>query len=113
MSFTGTEFIFDGTSSYEYGLCLYSQIDNTSQGNTEWASNVKMFEDRPYRRYQSYCYGGSLEDSLKFKLVFGVGEDRKDTLGEYDRWETSDITVISTIWKLWRSAAGTGDSPVT
>ena len=50
MSFTGTEFIFDGTSSYEYGLCLYSQIDNTSQGNTEWASNVKMFEDRPYRR---------------------------------------------------------------
>ena len=91
MSFTGTEFIFDGTSSFAFGLCLYSQIDNTSQGNTEWASNVKMFENRPYRRHQSYCYGGSLEDSLKFKLVFGVSEDRKDTLGEYDRWEMQKI----------------------
>lgn len=91
MSFLGTEFIFDGTSSYEYGLCLYSQISNTSQDATAWASNVKMFEDRPYRRYASYCYGGSLEDSLEFKLVFGVSEERKELHGEYDRWEMQKI----------------------
>lgn len=91
MSFLGTEFIFDGTSSYEYGLCLYSRIDNASQDNTSWASNVKMFEDRPYRRYRSYCYGGSVQDSLEFKLVFGVREDRKATFGEYDHWEMQKI----------------------
>ena len=91
MSFLGTEFIFDGTSSYEYGLCLYSRIDNASQDSTSWASNVKMFEDRPYRRYRSYCYGGSVQDSLEFKLVFGVSEDRKATFGEYDHWEMQKI----------------------
>jgi phage-related protein len=91
MSFLGTEFIFDGTSSYEYGLCLYSRIDNVSQDNTSWASTVKMFEDRPYRRYRSYCYGGSVQDSLEFKLVFGVSEDRKATFGEYDHWEMQKI----------------------
>lgn len=91
MSFLGTEFIFDGTSSLEYGLCLYYQMGDASQDNTEWASNVKMFEDRPYRRYASYCYGGSLEDSLEFKLVFGVSEERKASNGAYDRWEMQKI----------------------
>ena len=91
MSFLGTEFIFDGTSSYEYGLCLYYKIDNASQSNTAWASDVKMFEDRPYRRTSSYCYGGAMEDSLEFTLVFGVTEERKSSLGEYDRCEMQRI----------------------
>lgn len=91
MSFYGTEFIFDGTSSYEYGLCLYYQINNTTQGDTEFASNVKMSEDRPARRSSSYCYGGTLEDSLEFKLVFGVTEERKEAHGHFDRWEMQKI----------------------
>ena len=116
MSFLGTEFIFDGTSSYEYGLCLYSRIDNASQDSTSWASNVKMFEDRPYRRYRSYCYGGSVQDSLEFKLVFGVSEDRKATFGEYDHWEMQKIafgiTAISIAWRPWRLEDAIGDSHV-
>lgn len=91
MSFYGTEFIFDGTSSYEYGLCLYYQIDNATQSDTAFASNVKMMEDRPARRASSYCYGGSMEDSLEFKLVFGVTETRKEAMGPFDRWETQKI----------------------
>lgn len=91
MSFCGTEFIFDGTSSYEYGLCLYYQIDNATQSDTAFASNVKMIEDRPVRRSSSYCYGGTMEDSLEFKLVFGVSEERKATRGQYDRWEMQRI----------------------
>lgn len=91
MSFYGTEFIFDGTSSYEYGLCLYYQMYNTTQSDTEFASNVKMMEDRPARRSSSYCYGGTMEDSLEFKLVFGVTEERKAALGHFDRWEMQKI----------------------
>lgn len=91
MSFYGTEFIFDGTSSYEFGLCLYYQINNATQSDTEFASNVKMMEDRLYRRSSSYCYGGIIEDSLEFKLVFGVTEERKATLGHFDRWEMQKI----------------------
>lgn len=92
MSFYGTEFLFDGTSSSEFGLCLYSSFDNASQGNTEFASNAKIQEDRPYRRYASYCYGGSLEDSLEFKLVFGVSEKRKANHGPYDRTDLQKIS---------------------
>lgn len=91
MSFYGTEFIFDGISSFEFGLCLYSSFDNASQGNTEFAANVDMKEDRPFRRSSSYCYGGSLDDSLEFTLVFGVSEERKANHGPYDRVEMQKI----------------------
>lgn len=91
MSFYGTEFIFDGTSSYEYGLCLYYQIDNATQDSTTFASNIKMIEDRPVRRSSSYCYGGSMEDSLEFQLVFGVTEERKASHGQYNHWEMQKI----------------------
>lgn len=93
MSFYGTEFIFDGTSSFEFGLCLYSSFDNASQGNTEFAANIDMKEDRPFRRSSSYCYGGSLEDSLEFTLVFGISEERKANHGPYDRSEMQRIAA--------------------
>lgn len=93
MSFYGTEFIFDGTSSFEFGLCLYSSFDNASQGNTEFAANVDMKEDRPPRRSSSYCYGGSLEDSLEFTLVFGISETRKANHGPYNRPEMQKIAA--------------------
>lgn len=91
MSFYGTEFVFDGTSSYEFGLCLYSSFDNASQGNTEFAANVAMKEDRPFRRSSSYCYGGAMEGTLTFTLVFGVSEERKEISGHYDRAEMQKI----------------------
>lgn len=91
MSFYGAEFIFDGTSSYAFGLCLYARIDNTTQSSTEFASHVKMLEDRPSRRFQSYCYGGTLPESLQFKLVFGVTEGHKAMQGDFDRDEMQRI----------------------
>lgn len=102
MSFYGTEFIFDGTSSYEYGLCLYYQINNSTQDDTGFASNVKMNEDRPARRSSSYCYGGTLEDSLEFKLVFGVTEERKADLGSFDRWEMQKISSWLTGYREYK-----------
>lgn len=91
MSFDGNEFIFDGISSREFGLTLYSQFANASQDETVFASNIKVSEDRPFRKYYSYCYGGSYEDSLEFTLVFGVDETRRALDQEYDRWEMQRI----------------------
>ncbi len=92
MSFNGSEFIFDGISSREFDLVLYSQMANASQEQTAFASNIKVLEDRPMRKYTSYCYGGSYEDSLQFTLVLGVSEERKSSGRDFDRWEMQRIS---------------------
>lgn len=92
MSFVGSEFIFNGTSSLEFGLYLYTQIGNASQETAQFAASPKFQEDKPLRRYRSLCYGAAFEDNLKFKLVFGANPALADSRRPYDR---SDLEKIA------------------
>lgn len=91
MSFTGTSITFDGIPSDDFGLVLYSKIDNATQKVTSFASPMDIQEDRILRKYRSYCYGGGYSDSLSFTLVLGCNEERAYTRSFFDAFDRERI----------------------
>ena len=91
MSFTGTSITFNGVCSEEFGLWLYSKIDNASQKTTHFSSPMEIQEDRPLRKYRSYCYGGGYTDSLEFTLVLGCNEKRASVRSFFDAFDRERI----------------------
>lgn len=90
MSFYGSSFSYDGTSSEEFGLMLYD-FNTTTQGNSEFATGVNIREDRIPSRYRSLFYGAELSDNLKFNLVFGADEYSAGMQEDIDRPEMEVI----------------------
>ena len=90
MSFYGSSFSFDGVSCEEYGLMMYD-FDSHTQGNSKYASGMKIMEDRLPMLNRSLFYGAYYEEPLEFTLVFGADEDTAANDVPIDR---QDVEVI-------------------
>ena len=86
MSFYGSAFTFDGVSSEDYGLMLYD-FNNVSQGNSAYASDMTIQEDRIPLQYKSLYYGSYFKEPLEFTLVFGADEYTALNHEDIDRQE--------------------------
>ena len=92
MSFYGCEFIFDGRSSHEYGLMVYT-LDNYSQDDTfSFTSAGEAQIERLPHKTSSLFYGLVEEDPAEFTLVFGVNPESLDKHDPADRWDQEVIS---------------------
>lgn len=91
MAFYGCEFTFDGRSSHEFGLVVYS-LDNHSQDSTfRFQSAGTHFTDRLPWKTSSFHYGRFEEDPAEFTLVFGANPEMLDAHKPFDRWDQEEI----------------------
>ena len=91
MSFYGTSFSFDGVSCEAFDLVLYD-INTTEQGESQFASNVEIEEDRLPRHYRSVYYGCTQNEALEFTLVMCANERRVASGVPFDRWDMERIS---------------------
>lgn len=90
MAFFGCQFVFDGISSYEYGLTVYD-FGSQSEGG-RFTSGASIMEDRTPNRYTPLFYGVTQNTPLTFTLTFGADPETIDEGKWLDRWE---LEVIS------------------
>ncbi len=88
MAFYGYQFVFNGISSWEYGLMIYDLSGSKEDGVFASAPSA-IFEDRTAWRNTPIYYGVSKNKPLTFTLTFGaLPENRKPWLS---RWEMDAI----------------------
>lgn len=71
MAFTADSFIFDGVSSEEFGLYLYS-FNRQSQNNGVFGGSASILESRLSARPSPLHYGVVRNDPAEFDLIFGT-----------------------------------------
>lgn len=90
MAFFGCQFVFDGISSYEYGLTVYDFGSQTEGG--QFSSGATILEDRTPQRYTPIFYGVTQNTPLTFTLTFGADSETIDAGKWLDRWELDTIS---------------------
>lgn len=75
MAFFGCQFVFDGISSYEYGLTVYD-FGSQSEGG-RFTSGASIMEDRTPNRYTPLFYG--VTQTRRLPLPSPLGQTRKQS----------------------------------
>lgn len=91
MAFYGSEFIFDGVPSSEYGLMIYS-FGSEGQEDVSF-QNGEIIEDRIPGRYDALTYGLVQNQALEYTLVFGANMESIDAERHIDRYEVETIAA--------------------
>ncbi len=91
MAFYGSEFIFDGVPSSEYGLMIYS-FGSEGQEDVSF-QNGEIIEDRIPGRYDALTYGLVQNQALEYTLVFGANMESIDAVRHIDRYEVETIAA--------------------
>lgn len=86
MSFTGTDFVFDGVSGKQYGLMLCN-FDSEKQEAGVVGSKLSISEDRLTRRPTPLHYGIENNTPKEFPAIFVVRDSNK----RLDRFDIANI----------------------
>lgn len=93
--FNAYEFVFNGDSSFLYGLMIYD-LDDNKQTDVSFGNKASIIETRISRRIQPIHFGVNYHESpLEFKLVFGSERD-------LDRYELEEISKWLTGYQDYR-----------
>lgn len=75
MAFYGSEIIYDGISSFEFGLMLVGKLQSDEQDGTILGGAKNISEDLVLRREFPIFYGIEPSSPLEFKLILSARED--------------------------------------
>ena len=98
MDFWGSEFIYRGRSSREFGVELYD-VGRGGSSEYKFTSTGKSEDDSTARRYNVFHYGIVNNTPHSFALTFGPTLDRYDTHTPFDRFEIEKIAAWLTGWQ--------------
>ena len=102
MAFEGCEFSFDGISSREHGLVMYSFGSYAQDSTFSYPSAGKMIKERIPNHNSSFLYTVSFENEAEFTMVFGVAPESMDERDPLDRWELEVISSWLTGHKTYK-----------